>query len=46
MAINVLGAYVHTLRLQYAEFFTKFFEGGGTPFKPFTKQAKYVIVEK
>jgi V/A-type H+-transporting ATPase subunit I len=46
MGINVLGAYVHTLRLQYAEFFTKFFEGGGTPFKPFRKEAKYIIVSK
>ncbi len=46
IAINVLGAYVHTLRLQYAEFFTKFFDGGGEAFKPFRKEAKYILVEK
>lgn len=31
MAINLLGAYVHTNRLQYVEFFGKFYEGGGRP---------------
>lgn len=46
MGINVLGAYVHTLRLQYAEFFTKFFEGGGKKFTPFRKEGKYVVVNK
>ena len=33
--INALGAYVHTVRLQYVEFFSKFYEGGGRLFKPF-----------
>lgn len=46
VGINVLGAYVHTLRLQYAEFFTKFFDGGGVPFSPFRKEAKYIVVQK
>lgn len=47
IAINVLGGYVHTSRLQYLEFFGKFFEGGGKPFKPFRIETKYtVIVEK
>ncbi len=36
MAINLLGAYVHTNRLQYVEFFGKFYEGGGRPFTPFS----------
>lgn len=33
-AINIIGAYVHTLRLQYVEFFQKFYEGGGRKFSP------------
>ncbi len=42
--INGLGAFVHTLRLQYVEFFPKFFEGGGEPYRPFQKEARYTIV--
>ncbi len=38
MAINLLGAYVHTNRLQYVEFFGKFYEGGGKPFRPFSAE--------
>lgn len=34
LAINILGAFVHSLRLQYIEFFGKFYEDGGRPFKP------------
>ena len=34
LAINALGAYVHTNRLQYVEFFGKFYEGGGRKFEP------------
>ena len=44
-AINALGAYVHTNRLQYVEFFGKFYESGGTPFKPFFPDTKYVEFE-
>ncbi len=44
LAINMLGAYVHTCRLQYVEFFGKFYEGGGEPFNPFTEKTKYVDV--
>lgn len=40
-AINALGAYVHSSRLQYIEFFGKFYEGGGKPFKPLGLQKKY-----
>ncbi len=43
MAINVLGAYVHTNRLQYVEFFQKFYEGKGRPFHPFIAATKYVV---
>ncbi len=34
LAINVLGSFIHSGRLQFVEFFTKFFEGGGKPFRP------------
>lgn len=44
IGINVLGAYAHSLRLEYAEFFTKFYIGGGKPFKPFQRETKYVEV--
>ena len=46
MAINLLGAYVHTNRLQFVEFFGKFYEGGGREFKPFNENTKYVKVKK
>ena len=46
MAINLLGAYVHTNRLQYVEFFGKFFEGGSREFKPFKENTKYVKVKE
>ena len=45
LAINALGAYVHTNRLQYVEFFGKFYESGGNPFEPFFSDTKYVDVE-
>jgi len=41
-AINALGAYVHSSRLQYIEFFGKFYQGGGKPFKPLKYKTKYV----
>jgi len=40
-AINMLGAYVHTNRLQYVEFFSKFYEGGGSAFRPLKLNTKY-----
>lgn len=42
LGINLLGAYVHTCRLQYVEFFGKFYDGGGKPFEPFTNKTKFV----
>jgi len=42
MAINLLGAYVHTDRLQFVELFSKFYTGGGREFNPFTANTKYI----
>ncbi len=41
IAINVLGTFVHTSRLQYIEFFGKFYEDGGVPFEPAVPSEKY-----
>lgn len=46
MSINILGAYVHTNRLQFVEFFGKFYEGTGRSFRPFTQQTKYVEIKE
>lgn len=43
LLINALGSYVHTSRLQYVEFFGKFYKGGGKAFNPFKLNTKYVI---
>lgn len=40
-AINALGAFVHSARLQYVEYFGKFYEGGGEAFNPLAKKTKY-----
>ncbi|HOP75027.1 MAG TPA: V-type ATPase 116kDa subunit family protein [Bacillota bacterium] len=44
LALSLLGAYVHSSRLQYLEFFGKFFEGGGKPFTPLENKQKYTFV--
>lgn len=41
IAISLIGCYVHDCRLQYVEFFGKFYEGGGRPFVPLTANTKY-----
>ena len=41
LVINVLGTFVHTARLQYIEFFGKFYEDGGTPFRPIAPADRY-----
>ena len=45
IAINILGSFVHPLRLQYVEFFGKFYSGGGEPFTPLTLSQEYVNVK-
>ncbi len=46
LAIGLLGAYVHTSRLQYIEFFGRFFEDGGHPFRPLKNNTKFVEIVK
>ena len=46
MAINVLGAYVHTNRLQFVEFFGKFYEGGGRAYAPFAANTKHFQIKE
>ena len=45
-ALNLLGCYVHDLRLQCLEYFGKFYEDGGRPFKPLMADTKYVDITK
>lgn len=46
IAINLIGSYVHTARLQYVEFFGKFYQSGGSLFDPLDTQTKYVDIIK
>ena len=43
LGINALGAYVHACRLQYIEFFGKFYEEGGNAFRPLGANTRYVL---
>jgi V/A-type H+-transporting ATPase subunit I len=45
LLVNCLGAFVHSLRLQYLEFFSKFFIGGGKAFVPFIEERQHTIVQ-
>ena len=44
--LNILGCYVHDLRLQCLEFFGKFYEDGGKPFRPLERKTKYFEIIK
>ena len=43
-ALNLLGCFVHDLRLQCLEYFGKFYEDGGKPFRPLEINTQYVTV--
>lgn len=42
--MNLLGAFVHPVRLQFVEFFSKFFKSGGNRFRPFKIETKYINI--
>ena len=46
LLLSLLGAYVHTARLQYVEYFSKFYEGGGKAFTPFKASEKYMNLKE
>lgn len=46
LLLGLLGAYVHTARLQYVEYFSKFYEGGGKAFSPFKASEKYMNLKE
>jgi vacuolar-type H+-ATPase subunit I/STV1 len=45
IAVNILGAFVHSLRLNYVEFFPRFYSGGSGPFVPFREEYQYTVVK-
>lgn len=44
IGVNIIGTYVHAARLQYLEFFGKFYIEGGIPFRPMKYRTKYVDI--
>jgi len=46
LLLSLLSGYVHTLRLTYVEFFSKFYDGGGKPFKPFEIKNQYINLKR
>ncbi|MGL4850836.1 MAG: V-type ATP synthase subunit I [Clostridium sp.] len=46
LGLSLLGAYVHTCRLEYVEYFSKFYDGGGRAFKPFKTLDKFIDIKK
>ena len=45
-AMSILGGFVHSCRLQYLEYFSKFLEGGGETFHPFRAKTRYILVKQ
>ena len=46
IAVNVLGSFIHSSRLQFVEFFSKFLVGGGTEFDPLRRESKFVEMKE
>ena len=46
LVLNLLGCYVHTMRLQCLEFFGRFYQDGGKPFRPLAVETQYVDILK
>ena len=46
LLLNLLGCYVHDMRLQFLEFFNRFYKGGGIAYQPLSLQSKNVEIMK
>ncbi len=45
LAMNALGGFIHTARLQFVEYFSKFYTGGGRTFVPFARSMEHTVVK-
>lgn len=46
LALSFLGAFVHSMRLQFIEFFARFYTGGAPLFAPFMRKTKYIFIRQ
>jgi V/A-type H+-transporting ATPase subunit I len=46
LAMGCLSGFIHTTRLQFVEFFTKFYEGTGVPFRPFRYHPRFIHIDR
>jgi V/A-type H+/Na+-transporting ATPase subunit I len=46
LVINALGSFIHSGRLQFVEFFSKFFEAGGKKYQPFKFESRYFVISE